>query len=166
MALASVLLSLLAVAFAVLGVFAVIVPVLGSVLSFAAPALALTGVVLGGVAISRAKQAGEQGSGLALTGVILNTLAFVPALLGALTCGVCSAVVAGAGQGGGLQPNVQFQVRQGAHDLDAADAGRLMPPPMPAAPTPVPTRDGGVAAPPAPAPAMPPPPLNPGPGGP
>ena len=157
MALASVLLSLAAVACTVLGIVAVIVPVLGSVLSYAAPVLALSGVVLGGVAISRARQARQESSGLALSGVILNTLAFIPALLGALTCGVCNTVLTGAARNG--QSNFSYQVSQTLSAPVLVDAGV---PAWQRAPQRQP--DGGPQPVRVPATGLPPPPLNPGPG--
>lgn len=170
MALASVLLSFAAALFAFLGVFAVVLPYAGSVLSFGAPALALAGVVLGGMAISHARREGLAGSKLGLAGVIMNAMVFVPALLGALTCGLCNAVLSGgAVQGPG--PQLRFQVGPGggmgpgpgpgnAHDGGLPPG--LAPPPMFAPPAAPAGRDGGVEA---PAPALPPPPISPGPAG-
>lgn len=169
MALSSVLLSVLSAAFTLLGVFAVVLPFAGSVLSFGAPALAVLGVILGGVAISRAREAGEGGSSLGLAGVIMNALVFVPALLGALTCGVCNALVSGAAVQSG-SPNMRFQLGQGGglrglRGPPGADAGLLdddlAPPPLRAPGGP----DAGMAPPPSGSPpAFPAPPLSPGPG--
>ena len=98
MGLASILVALLASTFIVAGVLTSTVPVVGFLLAFAAPALALTGIVLGGTALSRAKATGLRG-GVGMAGVVLNGLAFAPALATALTCGMCNACISVAGDG-------------------------------------------------------------------
>lgn len=90
MALLSLLLGIFSFLFALGGVVLVVVPYVGSLLSFGAPVLSLFGIVLGGVALSRAKQ-DSQPTGLALSGLIVSAVALLPALLFAMTCGVCNA---------------------------------------------------------------------------
>ncbi len=68
------------------------VPVLGGLLSFGAPLLALAGIVVGGIGMSRSKRDGT-GGGPAIAGLILSILAFLPAAVVALTCGLCNACV-------------------------------------------------------------------------
>ncbi len=76
------------------GFFLTAVPIAGSVLSFGAPLLSLTGIVLGGMAMSHAKQDG--GNGVALAGLVLNIIAFLLSLAVALTCGLCNACLTSA----------------------------------------------------------------------
>jgi hypothetical protein len=71
------------------------VPFVGTMLSFLAPVLAIAGIVLGGVAMSRAKQMGDN-DGLAIAGLVVNVVAFVPAMVVALTCGLCNTICTGA----------------------------------------------------------------------
>jgi len=85
----------------VAGFFLSWVPVLGSLLSFGAPVVALAGVVMGGVGMSRAKQSGDE-SGPAIAGLIVSLIAFFPALLVALTCGMCNACLTA----GAMNPNL------------------------------------------------------------
>lgn len=75
----------------VAGIFLVWVPFLGAMLGFLAPVLALFGIVLGGVALSRAREGGRENESLAIGGLITNIVAFVPSSLVAVTCGLCSA---------------------------------------------------------------------------
>ena len=70
-------------------------PGVGSILSFGAPVVALIGAVLGGIAMSRAKQEGESG-GAATAGLILSIISFVFGLVFALTCGLCNACFSAA----------------------------------------------------------------------
>lgn len=90
MAIASVLLGVVALLMMFGGIFLSWLPIVGSVLSFGAPVVSLVGIVLGGLAMSRAKQEGNP-SGAALAGVIVNVLAFLFGLLVAMTCGLCNA---------------------------------------------------------------------------
>ncbi len=137
-----------------LGVVLAPVPVVGAVFAFGAAALALAGIITGGLAMSRGKRAG-QATGVAQAGVISSALAFVPALLTALTCGVCNALFAG----GHFEASRDFHVsvQQGlmppAADGGApgGSGGARAAPDQPAAPRP----------PGAPPPAFPPPPLKP-----
>ena len=62
---------------------------MGAAFSFGAVVLALAGVIIGGKAMSQAKQRGAT-AGVAQAGVIVSGLALAPALLTAMTCGVCN----------------------------------------------------------------------------
>jgi hypothetical protein len=124
----------------VLGVFAFVcmaggallawVPFLGTMLSFLAPVLALGGIILGGVAYSRARSGGGESEGLAIGGLVTSVIAFVPAVLVALTCGLCNTCATAMY----LDPSI------GAYDAGETDAGiapyRTMPPPFPTGPMP------------------------------
>lgn len=162
MPVASVLLSFVAFASMGLGLLLTPVPVWGAVFSFGAPTLALIGIVLGGLAMSAANKAGRP-SGFALAGVIMNVLAFMPAVLVALTCGVCNAVVSTQGSTQGFQMVLPPQMQPPGF----ADAGSAPPPfadDTPQAETP----DAGPAAPSTsppvePSNGLPPPPIAPGP---
>jgi len=90
----SIVVGIVAFLFMIGGFLATPVPYLGSLLSFAAPILALAGIIMGGVAMSRAKQTGES-SGAGVAGLIVNIIAFVLSLVVALTCGLCNACVTG-----------------------------------------------------------------------
>jgi len=90
MALTSILLSVLAVICMLAGFLLTPIPVVGALFSFGAAAIALTGILLGGKAISQAKQR-AQPPDVGRLAVVLNGLAFVPAVLVAVTCGVCNA---------------------------------------------------------------------------
>ncbi len=90
MAIASVLVGVLALVLTIAGVFLTPVRYVGAIVSFGAPLAALVGIVMSGVAMSRAKQMGES-SGLAITGLVLNIVGFVLGALVALTCGMCNA---------------------------------------------------------------------------
>lgn len=167
MGLGSIILAVFAFLLIVAGVLATPVPFLGMMLSFLAPVLAIAGVVLGGVAMSRAKQGQGESEGLATAGLVLNIIAFVPAMLVAVTCGLCNTMCTGMymdpsepGRGvpwdrdGGAAGN-PFE------DLfDPPDAGP--PTPLPALPPTAPTgpmhREGDDTP-------LPPPPLPPGPVG-
>lgn len=92
MGVGSIILGIAAFLFMFLGFFLSIVPVLGTLLSFGAPLLAIAGIVMGGLAMSRAKREGESGS-TGLAGVIVNVVALVPAVVVAMTCGLCNACV-------------------------------------------------------------------------
>jgi len=107
-----------------LGVLFTPVPGLGALFAFAAPVLALTGIIVGGRAVSRSKAApalaggpaapsnSGEGSGLALAAVIASALAFVPAMITALTCGACNALCA-AGEIG-----TRHQIQTGVGPFD------------------------------------------------
>ena len=160
MVIGAVLVSLLSVVCMGLGVILITVPIWGAVFAFGAPALALTGVVLGGLAMSDANKR-KQPTGFALASVIMNVLAFLPASFVALTCGVCNALVSS----GGLQPTHVQWVNPQNPGLFVADAGA--PPPPFTEPAPMP-KDAGAAdaGKPSAAPAptdLPPPPLPAGP---
>jgi hypothetical protein len=96
MGLGSIILAVFAFLCMIAGALFVMVPFLGTMLSFLSPVLAITGVVLGGVALSRAKQGMGESEGLATAGLVLNIVAFVPAMFVALTCGLCNTLCTGA----------------------------------------------------------------------
>lgn len=100
MGVASSILAFLAFVFLMGGMVTSLVPYVGSVLSFGAPLLALFGIVLGGVGMSRAKQMGDSDT-FATLGLTLNVIAFVFGLLLALTCGVCNACISHSAQQNG-----------------------------------------------------------------
>lgn len=85
----------LALVLTVAGVATTGVPFLGTVLSFAAPAAALGAVVAGGVSMSRARRAGEPNT-LGLVGVIGGALTALPAMVVAVSCGLCNACMSAA----------------------------------------------------------------------
>lgn len=148
----SILLGLLAVVFTGLGVLATPIPVLGAFFAFGAPALALAGVITGGVGMSRARREGKPSDG-ATAGIVIGALAFFPALITALTCGVCNALCS---SGEMQQRSFRYSTGLGA-DVDggtAFPAPPPLPPPQPASPQP--SKQPG-SAPPAPKPAAPPP---------
>jgi hypothetical protein len=138
-------------------------PVLGTILSFGAPILAIAGIVLGGVGMSRAKRDGQP-TGTALAGIIINGVSLIPAILIAVTCGLCNACFT-ASMMDPQNQNGQWWRDGGAGGfyfgptpgLDA-DAGAFAPdptlPPDPSAP-PDPTADPAQ-----PPPAFPPPPIG------
>ena len=96
MGIASIILGVLSMIFAVAGFLLSWVPALGALLSFGAPVLALIGIVLGGVGMSRAKEEGGE-TGVPMAGMIVSIVCFFPALLVALTCGVCNTMCTTAG---------------------------------------------------------------------
>jgi hypothetical protein len=123
MALVSILLSVVALLCTAIGFFTTPIPVLGTVFSFGAAAIALLGVVLGGRAVSAAKRQGRTND-TARIGVISNALALVPALLVALTCGVCNALFSS----GNVQVQRDFQFNGGTWEPDAGP--NALPPPQ------------------------------------
>lgn len=136
----------------VLGVFAFIcmvggallawVPFLGTLLSFLAPVLSLAGIILGGVALSRARSGGGESEGFAIGGLVTSLVAFVPSLIVALTCGLCNTCATAVY----LDPSL------GAYDAGPRDAGVL----SNGAIAPTPAFPQVQTPPPAPAPAPPP----------
>lgn len=144
----------------VLGVFAFVcmiggvvlswVPFLGTMLSFLAPVLALAGIILGGVALSRAKAGGGESEGLAIGGLVTSVVALIPAMIVALTCGVCNICATGMY----LDPDFG-RIDGGRGDAGVLSNGAISPGPSP--PPPFPT-----AAPPVyPSAPNPPPPFAP-----
>lgn len=171
MGIASIILGVLSMIFAIAGFLLSWVPALGALLSFGAPVLALIGIVLGGVGMSRAKEEGSE-TGVPMAGMIVSIVCFFPALLVALTCGVCNTMCTTAGMSGsrnrgsqvspwildaggsspGLgpqpaQPVLPPQPVQPAQPTPFPDPAAM--PPNPSVPTPVPGQ---------PPPAFPPPP--------
>lgn len=116
MPVASILLGIVALLFMMGGFLMTGVPVAGALLSFGAPLSALVGIVLAGIAMSRAKRDGE-GSGAAVAGLVVNIIAFILGLVVALTCGLCnvcfSAGAMGAGASAANNPFGQGQQNQG-----------------------------------------------------
>ncbi|MBZ0116049.1 MAG: hypothetical protein K8H88_03565 [Sandaracinaceae bacterium] len=100
MGIASLVLGVLSLIFAIGGFVATVVPGLGAVLSFSSPILALVGIVLGGVALSRARQEGGE-TGMAITGLVVSIVMLFPALFVAFFCGLCNTCVTA----GALSPN-------------------------------------------------------------
>jgi hypothetical protein len=164
MALVSIVLSVVALVCTLIGFLTTPVPVLGLVFSFGAAAIALGGIMLGGKAQSRAKRDGVPND-MARIAVVLNVIAFVPALLVAVTCGVCNALFST----GNMQLHKDFGLNiDPTLAPDTAGAGAL-PPPDPAPPE-QPNRPGQPnqpaqpESPKAPPGQLPPPPLPAGPG--
>lgn len=173
MALVSILLAVVALLCTAVGFFTTPIPVIGTLFSFGAAAIALGGIMLGGRATTLAKRQGRPND-TARIAVMLNVLALVPALLVALTCGVCNALFSSGNVQ--LQRDFQFNLGQGAWP-DAGTGPQALPPPPrqePEAPSgsePTSGEPSGPAPGPAqgePAPArpsnLPPPPLPAGPG--
>ncbi|HKU37063.1 MAG TPA: hypothetical protein VJR89_02920 [Polyangiales bacterium] len=167
MGLLSILLSALAVVCAGIGVLTAVVPKVGLIFAFGAPALAVAGIMLGGSAMSRAKRAGQT-SETGKLGAILSAVAFVPSVLVALTCGVCNAFFST----GDVRLHKDFRVGGTPFGVDAG--ARALPPPQrlgrpqagqaaPDAPQ-RPANPQPADTPPPAEPALPPPPLPPGPG--
>jgi len=90
MALGSLIAGIAALLLMMGGMFLTIVPFAGTILSFLAPVVAIAGIVMGGLALSRAKRDGEP-TGLATGGLIVNIVMLIPTLLVAVTCGLCNA---------------------------------------------------------------------------
>jgi hypothetical protein len=183
MALLSILLAVLAFICTLLGFLTTPIPVVGLVFSFGAAAIALGGIMLGGRATSRAKRAGVPNDAARIA-VVMNVLAFIPALLVAFTCGVCNAlfssgnlqvqkhvdigfgpgVVPGFGNAGGAAglpaPTRLAPTRNGHEPPDDAPAEPTQPAPSDAVPSPA---QPAPTEPAQPAPGLPPPPLPAGP---
>jgi hypothetical protein len=157
MAALSILLGVLSLACVALGVLTTPIPVLGAMFSFAAPLLAIAGIVVGGLAMSRSQQAGQPAAPaetapaaapvrrVGLPGVIVSAVALLPALLTAMTCGVCNA----------LCSTGQIQTRR-----DFKFDIQPVPPPA-STPQDTPDAGGEPGNPDAPPPVFPPPPLDP-----
>jgi hypothetical protein len=146
----------------VLGVFALVcalagavlfwVPFLGTMISFLAPVLALAGIILGGVALSRAKAGGGESEGLALGGLITSIVALIPSMVVALTCGACNICATGMY----LDPDFG-RIDGGPHVADAGmlSNGSITPSPFPM-PPPFPTTMPPTTMPPTPTTVAPP----------
>ncbi len=160
MAVASLILGIFSIFAAIGGVGTVMVPYLGSFLSFLAPLVALAGVILGGVGLSQANRSGEA-TGLAMAGLIVSGVAFLPALLLALTCGMCNAACSNnaARTGGGV-----FSIFDGGvpprMPIPAPAPAPSQPPGPSPIPAPVPAVGGDAEPAVAPPPAFPPPPIE------
>lgn len=156
MGVGSVIVGIVSLLFVFGGILGSVIPFVGTFLAFGAPLLAVAGIVLGGLALSRAKRDGEP-TGAATAGLILNVVALIPALLVAVTCGLCNACVSA----GMMNPNRSQQTWW----LDGGAAPSPFGPGFPAGPadgstfqpTPSPGQPGAPGQPP---PAFPPPPLD------
>jgi hypothetical protein len=95
MGIGAIVLAVFAFVCMVAGALLSLVPFLGTLLSFLAPVLALAGIILGGVALSRSRAGGGESEGLAIGGLVANIVAFVPSMLLALVCGTCNVCVTG-----------------------------------------------------------------------
>ncbi len=111
------------------GIVLTIVPFLGTMLSFLSPVLALAGIVLGGVALSRAKQGLGESEGLAIGGLVTSIIAFIPGMLVALTCGLCNTCVTGAY----LDPSITHHDAGPPRDSGVPLYAPIAPPPFPPA---------------------------------
>ena len=128
-----------------------VIPFLGTLLSFGAPLLAIAGIILGGLALSRAKRDGEP-TGAPTAGLILNIIALIPALVIALTCGLCNACITA----GAMNP----QTQQDQWWLDGGAGNPFAPQPgFPLGPD-AGTTGVGPAMPGQPPPMFPPPPMG------
>jgi hypothetical protein len=159
MAIVSILLAVVAFICTLIGFLTTPIPVVGVVFSFGAAAIALGGMLLGGRAISAAKRSGMPNDSGRIA-VVLNVLAFIPALLVAITCGVCNAVMSTGNLH--LQRDLNFNIGPSMF----GDAGVPGLPPPPRAPQQPPDRRPAPKEPqqpPGPS-RLPPPPLPPGPG--
>lgn len=165
MVIAAVLLSFVAFVCMGVGLLLTVVPIWGAVFSFGAPALALLGIVLGGLAMSAASKQ-SQPTGFALASVIMNVMAFLPAVVVAMTCGVCNAFVS---SGGMQQQQIQWVMPPNMQPSTPVTDGGNAPPPFAtdaSAPSNTPAvQDASLQdpQPKAPPSALPPPPLAPGP---
>lgn len=165
MALVSILLSVVALICTAVGFLTTPIPVLGVLFSFGAAAIAVGGIMLAGRAETRAKQAGEPRD-TARIALVLNIIALVPALLVALTCGLCNALLSSGNMS--LSKDLRFNVGPQLGFGPDAGPNALPPPPRaepqePGEPQPQPQQPSQPAQP-APVPSqLPPPPLPPGP---
>lgn len=118
------------------GIALAIVPVAGTIASFAAPVVALAGIVMGGLAVSRARRDGMT-TGVPVAGIVVNALIFVPAVVFALTCGMCNACLTGSMRGPGAAPPVPSApdggqaAPRGARPPSPSPGARPAPPPPP-----------------------------------
>ncbi len=135
-----------------------VIPFLGTLLSFGAPMLALAGIVMGGLALSRAKRDGEP-TGAPTAGLILNIVALIPALVVALTCGLCNACIS-AGVMNPQQGRGQPWIIDGGASPFGPGTSPFGPGPSPPGPTGpgVGPKDAGPSL--GPPPAFPPPPMG------
>lgn len=98
------------------GFFLTGVPLVGAVMSFLSPAIALVGIVFGGLGMSEAKKTGEA-EGTATTGLVINIIAFILGLVIALTCGLCNACMTASGAAaGGAVAGAAGQLQQVAEE--------------------------------------------------
>ena len=162
MAIASILLGIGAFIAMILGVVLTIMPYAGSVFSFGAVIMALAGIVLGGLAISRAKQ-DDSPTTAATVGLVISIISFVFSLLVALTCGLCNACMSASPQGFNSMHPVVLDgggVIWTNQPVNGGPAMPMMPEPT-AVPSPPPSPAAADAPKDAPPPAFPPPPIAP-----
>ncbi len=95
MGVGSIIAAVLAFGCALLGMLLAGIPIAGSILSFASPLIALSGLITGGVAWSKGRSAGVA-HGPAIVGCVLSAMVFLPSLVIALTCGLCNACYSAA----------------------------------------------------------------------
>lgn len=157
MGVGSILLGIAAFLFMFGGFLTSVIPVVGTLLSFAAPLLAIGGIVTGGLGLSRAKRDGEP-TGMPTAGLIVSIVALIPALLVALTCGLCNACFT-AGMMSPQQGNQQWWL-DGGGPMGPGLSPSPGSPFGPSQPGQPPGQQPGQAPPGFPPPAFPPPPLD------
>jgi len=153
MGLASIVLGVAAFVFMLGGAFLFWVPILGPLLAFGAPVLALAGCVTGGLGISRARQEGDS-TGPATAGLIISIIGFLCGLVLAVTCGFCGALCTAAS----LSPNNRYQRNNQGFRYNVGWPDAAVAPGFAPIPGPGPSGQSGSGPP----PAFPPPPLQPG----
>lgn len=164
MGLAAIIVGVLSLVFLALGLFLWVIPVLGPLVTFGAPILGIAAIILGGVAMSRAKQDGESSSA-GIAGLVMGIIGTLFGIIEALTCGICSALCTTAAfmpipDGGPYrQQQWQWAVDAGPGAMPGAFPGWPPQPGQPVPPGALPDPSGGSGV----APALPPPPINPGP---
>lgn len=156
MGVGSILLGIAAFLFMFGGFLTSVIPVVGTLLSFAAPLLAIGGIVTGGLGLSRAKRDGEP-TGTPTAGLIVSIVALIPALLVALTCGLCNACFT-AGMMSPQQGDPQWWLDGGSPTGPGLSPGSPFGPSQPGQPPD--DQQPGQAPPGVPPPAFPPPPLD------
>lgn len=157
MGVASIVVGIAAFLFVFGGFITSVIPFLGTLLSFGAPLLAIAGIVMGGLALSRAKRDGDR-TGAPTAGLIINIVALIPALVIALTCGLCNACVT-ASVMSPTRKGRPWWLDGGGSPLGPMQAGQGSPfGPQPPGPTaPLDAGPGGGPPPAFPPPAFPPP---------
>jgi len=92
---AAIVCACVALLFTGLGFMLTAVPFVGTFLSFGAPVIAIAGIVMGGIGLSQGSKEGQT-SFINVVGIALSFLAFIPAVLVAVTCGLCNALCSAA----------------------------------------------------------------------
>lgn len=180
MGIGSIVLGVLSVICMIGGFLATLVPFVGVMLSFLSPVLALAGIVLGGIALSRSKSGGEESEGVAIGGLVTNVVILIPSFLVAVTCGLCNTCVTGIAFAPPHDGGPRALFPDAGHHGYGFPASPSYPsptypsptyptpaPPSPSYPTPAPPSPVPTPVAPTPVlpggPALPPPPLPPGP---